>query len=69
MNKRAVLSGEDQSKNEPDRDAWVAQQLSVLLSAQGMILETWDRVPHRASCMEPASPSACVPASLFVSHE
>ena len=26
-----------------------------LLSAQGMILESWDRVPHRAPCMEPAS--------------
>ncbi|CAD7687677.1 unnamed protein product [Nyctereutes procyonoides] len=24
-----------------------------------MILETWDRVPRRAPCMEPASPSAC----------
>ena len=27
-------------------------------SAQGMVLETWDRVPHRGPCMEPASPSA-----------
>ena len=26
--------------------------------AQGMILETQDRVPHSAPCMEPASPSA-----------
>ena len=33
--------------------------------AQGVILETQDRVPHRAPCMEPASPSACV--SLCVS--
>ena len=33
-------------------------------SAQGMILETQDRVPRRAPCMEPASPSACVSASL-----
>ena len=31
--------------------------------AQGMILETRDRVPHRAPCMEPASPSAGPPAS------
>ena len=37
--------------------------------AQGVILETRDRVPHRAPCMEPASPSACVSASLSVSHE
>ena len=28
------------------------------LSAQGMILETWNRVPHQAPGMEPASPSA-----------
>uniref|UniRef100_A0A8P0P9F4 Immunoglobulin V-set domain-containing protein n=1 Tax=Canis lupus familiaris TaxID=9615 RepID=A0A8P0P9F4_CANLF len=40
-----------------------------LLSAQGVILEFWDRVPHRAPCMEPASPSAYVSASLCVSHE
>ena len=32
--------------------------------AQGVILESWDRVPHGAPCMEPASPSACVSASL-----
>ena len=42
----------------------------VLPSAQGLILETPGRVPHQAPCMEPASPSACVSASLFlyVSH-
>ena len=39
-------------------------------SAQGMIPETWDQVQGGAPCMEPASPSACVSASLFlcVSH-
>ena len=39
--------------------------------AQGMILESWDQGPHRAPCMEPASPSACVSASLSLSlsHE
>ena len=31
---------------------------------QGMILEFWDRVPHLAFRMEPASPSASVSASL-----
>uniref|UniRef100_A0A8C0MN91 Nuclear receptor coactivator n=1 Tax=Canis lupus familiaris TaxID=9615 RepID=A0A8C0MN91_CANLF len=36
-------------------------------SAQGLILETRDQVPRRASCMEPASPSACVSASLSLS--
>ena len=35
-------------------------------SAQDVILETWDRVPHRAPCMEPAFPSACVSASVSV---
>ena len=36
-------------------------------SAQGVILETQDQVPRRAPCVEPASPSACVSASLSVS--
>ena len=36
-------------------------------SAQGVILETWDRVPCRAPCMEPVSTSACVSASLCLS--
>ena len=35
--------------------------------AQGMILETQNQVPHQASCMDPASPSACVSASLSLS--
>ena len=36
-------------------------------SAQGMILETQDQIPCRASCMEPASPSAWVSAILSLS--
>ena len=42
-----------------------------LPSAEGVILEFWDRVPPWAPCMEPASPPACVSASLsvYVSHE
>ena len=36
-------------------------------AAWGVILEIQDRVPHRAPCMEPASPSACVSASLSLS--
>ena len=39
----------------------------ALPSAQGAILETWDRVPCQASCMEPASPSAYVSVSFSVS--
>ena len=32
--------------------------------AGDVIPESWDWVPHRAPCMEPASPSVCVSASL-----
>ena len=32
--------------------------------AQVMILESWDQVPHQAFCMETASPSSYVSASL-----
>ena len=35
--------------------------------AQGMIPEFRDQVPQWASCKEPASPSACVSASLSLS--
>ena len=38
-----------------------------LPSAQDVILGSRDRVLHPAPCMEPASPSACVSASLSVS--
>ena len=34
----------------------------TLPSAHGLILGTWDRVPHWDPYMEPASPSACVSA-------
>ena len=38
-----------------------------LPSAQAVILESRDQVPHRAPCMELAAPSACVSASLSLS--
>ena len=38
----------------------------VLPLVQGVILEIQDGVPHGAPCVEPASPSACVSASLCV---
>ena len=41
----------------------------ALPSAQGVILETRGRVPDRAPCMEPASPSAFVFVSFSLSHE
>ena len=37
-----------------------------LPSAQGVTPGSWDRVPRQAPCLEPASPSACVSASLCV---
>ena len=37
--------------------------------AQGMILGSWDGVPHQGPYRESASPSAFVSASLFVFHE
>ena len=40
-----------------------------LPSARGVILESRDRVPHQAPCMEPASPSLCLCLSLCVSQE
>ena len=38
-------------------------------SAQGVMLETQDPAPRWDPCMEPASPSACVSASLYVCHK
>ena len=38
-----------------------------LPSAQGVIPESRNRVPHQTPYKESASPSACVSASLFVS--
>ena len=40
-----------------------------LRPAQGVILESRDRVPHQASCVEPASPSAGVSASLSLMNK
>ena len=49
------------------RGTGVAQWLSSLPSAQGVIPGSWDRVPHQAAHRGPASPSACVSAFLCVS--
>ena len=40
-----------------------------LPSAQGMIPGSRDQVLHQASCMEPASPSPCVSASLSLMNK
>ena len=37
--------------------------VECLPAAQGVTLGSWDQVPHRAPCTEPASPSASVSAS------
>ena len=39
----------------------------ALPAAQGVILETLDRVSRQAPWMEPASPSACVSLPLYLS--
>ena len=50
------------------RGTWGTQCLSVYLQLRADP-RSWDRVPHQSPCMEPASPSARVSASLCVSHE
>ena len=49
-----------------DWAAPVAQKFSTACGP-GPDLETLDRVPPQTLCMEPASPSACVSASLSLS--
>ena len=58
-----------QIENTLEQPGWLSSL--VLPSAQGVILGTRDRVPRQAPCVEPASPAACVSASLSVSvsHE
>ena len=41
----------------------------ALPSAQGLILETWDRLLRWVPCMEPASPSVSLSLSLSVSNK
>ena len=43
--------------------------VEILTSAQGVTPESWDWVQRQASCIETASPSACVSVSLCVSQE
>ena len=60
----------ESGKNLPEgRPGWLSGLVPP--SAQGVILETLDRVPRQVPCMDPASPSACIPASLSLAvfHE
>ena len=50
------------NKDHQGQPRWLSSL--ALSSAQGVILETWDRVPRQAPRTEPASPSACVSAPL-----
>ena len=56
------FSRKQASKMRPGQPGWLSGL--ALPSAQGVILESWHRVPRQAPCMEPASPSAWVSASL-----
>ena len=64
MNVGEIMALENHRLGQP---GWLSGL--ALPSAQGVILETQDQVPRRAPapCMEPASPSACVSASLPLS--
>ena len=52
-----------------EHHSWAALVAQRFSAARGVILAIRDQVPRRAPSMEPASPSACVSASLCVSHE
>ena len=54
-------------KIHTEGDNWVAQRLSVCLWLRTWTRGPCDPFPHRASCMVPASPSACVSESLCLS--
>ena len=54
-------------KNVPELGLLGGSAVEHLSLAQGTILELQDQVLHQASCMDPASPSACVSASLSAS--
>ena len=69
--KREIEEKRDKQLKDHEEGSLGGAAVWRLPLAQGTILESWDRVPSRAPCMEPASPSACVSASLSlcVYHE
>ena len=58
-------------KETPGQPGWLSGLAPP--SAQSVILESWDRIPRQAPCMEPASlpllVSLPLSLSLCVSHE
>ena len=70
MHEEKIMGGKKPVKEDVEREAGGRLGGSVvehLPSARGVILGSWNRVPHRAPCREPASPLACVSASVCVS--
>ena len=61
---QSISSHKIQTRGQPGGLSGLVQP-----SAQGVILEPRDRVPYRAPCVEPASPSACVSASLSLMNK
>ena len=61
------LQGQGESEGACRRRHLGGSMVEDLPSAQGVISGSRDCVPHRAPGREPASPSACVSASLTVS--
>lgn len=55
--------GKDKSKQLWGIPGWLSGLAPP--SAQGVILETRNQVPHQAPCMEPASSSACIIQNSF----
>ena len=62
-----IKSFAQQIKSLQNKGRLSGSAVKYLPLAQGVILGIPDRVPHQGPCMEPASPSACVSASLCVS--
>ena len=60
---------EDKESKDWERGSLGGSAVQCLPLAQGVILESQDRVPCQAPNLEPASPFACVSAPLFLYGE
>ena len=61
-----IIKRKKKKKKETSTGHLGGSVIEHLPLAQVVIPGSWDQVPHRAPCMEPASPSAYVSASLSV---